>query len=76
MAKVRFSRSKDYREQLRLYNSLTKPLTAKLRRFNSKYGLLANNQLEGSGRLSDDYYDEYFQDLYFIHKSHVDHNKK
>lgn len=72
MAKVRFSRSKDYREQLRLYNSLTKPLTAKLRRFNSKYGLLAKNQWEGSGRLSDDYYDEYFQDLYFIHKSHVE----
>lgn len=72
MAKVRLSRSKDYREQLRLYITLTKPLTAKLRAFNKKYGSLASNQWETSGRLNNDYFDEYFQDLYFIFKTHAD----
>jgi hypothetical protein len=72
MAKVRLSRSKDYREQLRLFITLTKPLNAKLRAFNKKYGSLASNQWESSSRLNVDYYDEYFQDLYFIFKSHAE----
>jgi hypothetical protein len=72
MAKVKLSRSKDYREQLRLFISLTKPLNAKLRAFNKKYGSLASSQWESSGRLNDDYFDEYFQDLYFIFKTHAE----
>jgi hypothetical protein len=72
MAKVKLSRSKDYREQLRLFITLTKPLNAKLRAFNKRYGLLAYNQWNDTQKIAPDYYDEYFQDLYFIFKNNAE----
>jgi hypothetical protein len=72
MAKVKLSRAKDYREQLRLYITLTKPLYSRLRAFNKRYGKLASEQYNTNQKILPEYYDDYFQDLYFMFKNNIE----
>lgn len=66
MAKIRINRAREYRENLRLYIVLTKPLTARLKKFFAKQSRTAGNQYEINGVISRQYYEKYYKELYSI----------
>ena len=66
MAKIRINRAREYRENLRLYITLTKPLTSRLKKFFAKQSRSAADQYEINNIVGREYYEKYWKELYSI----------
>lgn len=66
MAKIRISRRKEYREQLRMFITLTKPLNADIKRSFKKFGTRASKEYTDNEFISNEFYDDLFFDLYGV----------
>ncbi len=70
MAKVRINRRREYREQLRLYLSMSKPLSLRLSKFFTKQSSIAQRQYEINELIGREYFENYWEELYLILKQH------
>lgn len=72
MAKIRIDRRKEYREQLRLLLSLSRPLINQINSFNDKFKKRYSRVYRESGFITRESDTKYFADLFKILSSHVE----
>ena len=66
MAKVRINKRKEYKEQLRLFITLSNNVRKKIRKHFKDYGELAENFFADNGQIPPEYYENYYNDMFKI----------
>lgn len=66
MAKVRINKRKEYKEQLRLFITLSNNVRRKIRKHFKDYGDLAESLFDDIGEVPNEYYDDYYNDMLTI----------
>ena len=63
MARIRINKRKEYKEQLRMFVSLSNRVRNQIREFFKKYSNRASREYIRNSKLSDNYYSDYYNDL-------------
>jgi len=66
MSKVRINKRKEYKEQLRLFITLSNNVRKKIRKHFKDYGDLAESLFDDIGEVPNEYYDDYYNDMLTI----------
>ena len=66
MSKVRINKRKEYKEQLRLFITLSNNVRRRIREHFNKYTDLAESLIEDFGQVPNEYYEDYYNDLLSI----------
>ena len=62
MSKVRINKRKEYREQLRMFISMSNALRRRIRQLFKDYSELAENLYNDIGEIPQEYYDDFYND--------------
>ena len=63
MSKVRINKRKEYKEQLRLFITLSNNVRRRIREHFNKYTDLAESLFDDLGQVPNEYYEDYYNDL-------------
>jgi len=66
MSKVRINKRKEYKEQLRLFITLSNNVRKKIRKHFKDYGDLAESLFDDIGEVPNEYYDDYYNEMLTI----------